>query len=41
MCFAQVYVGVHFPIDVFVGALYGFLVGWLMSLLFKKLQPNF
>jgi len=41
ICFAQVYVGVHFPIDVFVGALYGFLVGWLISLLFKKLQPNF
>lgn len=41
ICFAQVYVGVHFPIDVFVGALYGFLVGWLISLLFKKLQPHF
>lgn len=41
ICFAQVYVGVHFPIDVLVGAVYGFLVGWLMSLLFKKLQPNF
>jgi membrane-associated phospholipid phosphatase len=41
ICFAQVYVGVHFPVDVLAGALYGFLVGWLMSLLFKKLQPNF
>jgi undecaprenyl-diphosphatase len=41
ICFAQVYVGVHFPIDVFVGALYGILVGWLLSLLFKKLQPAF
>src|SRR3569833_1716657 len=40
ICFAQVYVGVHFPVDVFVGALYGALVGWLLSLLFKKLQPN-
>ena len=39
--FAQVYVGVHFPIDVTAGALYGVLVGWLMSLLFKKLQPAF
>jgi undecaprenyl-diphosphatase len=34
-------VGVHFPIDVIAGTLYGFLVGWLMSLLFKKLQPAF
>lgn len=39
--FAQVYVGVHYPIDVFVGALYGVLVGWSISLLFKKLQPGF
>jgi len=41
ICFAQVYVGVHFPIDVIVGALYGAFVGWLMSLLFKRLQPAF
>ncbi|HEX3385016.1 MAG TPA: phosphatase PAP2 family protein [Mucilaginibacter sp.] len=39
--FAQVYVGVHFPVDVFAGALYGTLVGWLLSLLFKKIQPVF
>jgi membrane-associated phospholipid phosphatase len=39
--FAQVYVGVHFPIDVFCGALYGIFVGWLISLIFKKLQPQF
>lgn len=41
ICFAQVYVGVHFPIDVICGALYGVLVGWLFSLLFKKMQPAF
>ncbi|MFI5163144.1 MAG: phosphatase PAP2 family protein [Sphingobacteriales bacterium] len=41
VCFAQVYVGVHYPIDVLAGAIFGFLVGWLVSLLFKKLQPNF
>jgi len=39
--FAQVYVGVHYPLDVFCGMLYGLLVGWLISLLFKKLQPFF
>jgi membrane-associated phospholipid phosphatase len=38
--FAQVYVGVHFPIDVFCGALYGTLVGWLFASLFKKLRPG-
>ncbi len=41
ICFAQVYVGVHFPIDVFCGAIYGMLVGWLFAFLFKKLQPDF
>ena len=40
-CFAQVYVGVHFPLDVTCGALYGILVGWLFSLVFKKMQPAF
>jgi undecaprenyl-diphosphatase len=39
--FAQVYVGVHFPIDVFCGAVYGVFVGWMFSVLFRKLQPNF
>jgi len=41
VCFAQVYVGVHYPLDILGGALYGILVGWLVSLLFKKLQPQF
>jgi undecaprenyl-diphosphatase len=36
--FAQVYVGVHYPIDVTCGMLYGLLVGWLFSLVFKKLS---
>lgn len=34
--FAQVYVGVHYPIDVFCGALYGILVGWLLYWFYKK-----
>ncbi|HEY4194033.1 MAG TPA: phosphatase PAP2 family protein [Mucilaginibacter sp.] len=41
ICFAQVYVGVHFPVDVTLGGLYGILVGWLFYLIFKKLQPDF
>ena len=41
ICFAQVYVGVHFPADVAVGALYGFFIGYLISIVFKKLQPHF
>jgi len=39
--FAQVYVGVHFPIDVTCGALYGSFVGWLMSRLFYWLGKKF
>lgn len=41
ICFAQVYVGVHFPVDVICGAIYGSLVGWLFVWLFKKWQPAF
>jgi undecaprenyl-diphosphatase len=33
--FAQVYVGVHFPADVTVGALLGILIALLMILVFK------
>jgi len=39
--FAQVYVGVHFPLDVFCGALYGVLVGWLFALLFWKIDRKY
>ncbi|MBD1364250.1 phosphatase PAP2 family protein [Mucilaginibacter sp. ZT4R22] len=41
ICFAQVYVGVHFPVDVTAGAIYGGLVGWLFFAGFKKWQPDF
>jgi undecaprenyl-diphosphatase len=38
--FAQVYVGVHFPVDVFCGAIYGAFVGWLFALIFRKLEQQ-
>jgi membrane-associated phospholipid phosphatase len=31
VCVAQVYVGVHFPLDVFCGGLIGFAIGWLLA----------
>ena len=39
--FAQVYVGVHFPVDVICGAIYGSLVGMLFAYIFKKIKPAF
>lgn len=39
ICLAQVYVGVHYPIDVLVGAIYGSLVGIFGARLFLKFIP--
>jgi undecaprenyl-diphosphatase len=35
ICYAQVYVGKHFPGDIFIGAVLGTLVGLLFALLFR------
>lgn len=34
--YSRIYVGVHFPLDVITGALFGLLIGWL----FSKVQKN-
>ncbi len=36
--YGQVYVGVHFPLDIIGGAIVGTLSGWLGYLLFKKIN---
>jgi len=36
ICYAQVYVGVHFPLDIFGGALLGSSIGYGMSRFFRK-----
>jgi len=41
ICFAQVYVGVHYPVDVTTGALLGTTIGLACAKLFKTLQPDF
>lgn len=36
IAYAQVYIGVHYPTDVFCGALWGILVGSLVAVFFNK-----
>jgi membrane-associated phospholipid phosphatase len=36
ICYAQVYVGVHFPFDVFGGGIVGILMGYLAATIFNK-----
>ncbi len=38
--FAQIYVGVHYPLDVFCGGILGSMIGYLMFILYKK-RGNF
>ncbi len=36
VCFAQMYVGVHYPLDILGGTLLGLAIGWLLGRLFNK-----
>jgi undecaprenyl-diphosphatase len=36
ICYAQVYVGLHFPLDVMVGALIGLFWGYLIGYAFNN-----
>ncbi|MDF3078520.1 MAG: phosphatase family protein [Sphingobacteriaceae bacterium] len=40
ICFAQVYVGVHFPLDVLCGALIGGMIGYITGSIFLAIQPQ-
>ncbi len=40
ICYAQVYIGVHFPFDVIGGGILGCLIGWMTSTLFHKACGN-
>lgn len=38
--YSRVYLGVHYPGDIFVGALVGSFIGWLVVILFRYIQPR-
>jgi len=38
VCYAQVYVGAHFPLDVLAGAILGCIIGWLGAQVFNGNQ---
>lgn len=38
--FAQIYVGVHYPLDIVGGALLGCSIGFLTGVVYRYLQPN-
>jgi len=38
IAYSRVYVGAHFPLDVFAGAIFGFLAGILGGIIFKKIR---
>jgi undecaprenyl-diphosphatase len=38
--FSQVYVGVHFPLDIFIGAIVGISIGRIWSWIFMKYYPD-
>lgn len=37
--FAQVYVGLHYPLDIMAGGILGSLIGWLVFLAYRKFAP--
>ena len=36
ICYAQVYVGVHYPTDVLGGAIIGSIIGYIVALIYNK-----
>jgi len=40
ICYAQIYVGKHYPLDIMAGIFFGWLVGLLMAKLFERMGSN-
>lgn len=41
IAYSRVYIGVHFPLDIFCGAIVGSLMGWSLFLAWKKFTIHF
>jgi membrane-associated phospholipid phosphatase len=41
ICYAQIYVGVHYPFDILMGSILGSTIGISFGLLFKRINPGF
>lgn len=39
--YSRIYVGVHFPGDIVVGAIVGYLIGWFLFVLYSKLPVKY
>lgn len=40
VCYAQIYVGKHYPFDILVGAIFGSFVGWAFYKIFKRFMKK-
>ena len=41
VCYSRIYLGVHFPGDVFGGIFFGSLTGWMFALIYQQLEFKF
>ena len=40
VAYSRIYIGVHYPLDVISGTLFGILAGWLFAKLYLRFIPN-
>jgi undecaprenyl-diphosphatase len=40
VAYSRIYIGVHYPLDVISGTLFGILGGWLFAKLYLRFIPN-